>query len=113
MRGQPFSAKDKRALKWAKRLVMVSMFGYACLMIGALSACTTGVVKDTVTRPPAMGPHHAGPNTWNREDSEKRQAFCYAEVLKVVKAAKGVVDADLPAVKAMWFDCMNQNGGVI
>lgn len=95
------------------------MFKYSWLVnavciVGIVGCMVVAPRENTVTVPPtATGPHHAGPNSLNREDSEKRQAFCYAEVLKVVKAAKGVVDSDLPAVKAMWFDCMNQNGGVI
>lgn len=80
------------------------------VVIASVSTCGAHI---TTQRSP-MGPHHAGPNAWHLQDSEKRQAFCYAEVLKVVKSIKRpLVDADIAVVRAMWFDCMNQNGGVI
>jgi len=79
-----------------------------------VAACMSPTIPPVSPSEPATGPNHAGPNAWNREDSEKRQAFCYAEVLKIVRqAGAAATNESLPAVKVMWFDCMNQNGGVI
>ena len=112
MRGQPFSAKDKRALKWAKRLLFVGMFGYVCLMVGALSACS--VVNHTVTSPPAAvrGPNHAGPNFWNERDNEKKQAAC-AEVVAGMARKNNATDADLDRVKWIYWSCLKGTGAAI
>lgn len=76
MRGQPWSKPDARALKWAKRLTIVSMFGYACLMAGALlgmSGCaTTG--QNTVTSPPVR----VYDSKWQEDVNEKNAACWYA-----------------------------------
>lgn len=82
-------------------------------MAVVISGCATVVHTPATSVKAVVGPNHAGPNAWNRDDSAKVQAFCYAEVLEVVKGVTGVTDVVMPEVKAMWFDCMKRNGGVM
>jgi len=105
MRGQPWSKGQARALKWAKRLTVVSMFGYACLMAGALlgmSGCaTTG--QNVVTGPPVMY------REWDQGERNEKVQECVDDTASIGMD----IGADSEVLVQVYWLCLANQGGAI
>lgn len=113
MRGQPWSKSDARLLKWAKRGTFVSLFGYACLMTGALLAtgCATSAYQ-------VDAPNASGLSSYNNHQRYDDSVVAYCEELSL-EVAFGLVSQNPEAftvesvtemVGYFYQNCIRDNG---
>lgn len=80
-------------------------------VLSAILASVTACGAPVATQRPAMGPHHAGPNSWHLQENAKRQEFCAKAVLKIARGTPNLNDVDhLPEAKRLYWLCLQQVG---